>query len=214
MGLLKEITYNLISKYKHLFSSIEKCFTLHQNKTRYPMIKIYQRTALIVFFAALAGTLFAQTCSNCTWHITGNDTSSYTIGTGQTLCVDTSGIVTGTIILQGGTICNNGTVSVSGITLSSGMVVNKKKFITSQDLSINNGVIIQNEGSSAIIKVNGTLSSYSINFMNGYGANIDISGNVYLHSGTIINLGYLKCHLFNKLGGGLISPDFITETGL
>lgn len=121
----------------------------------------------ILFYTA---TVNAQTCGTCTLNITAMDTTAYTISTGQTLCIDTTGNYTGNIIIAGGTVCNKGFFNPKSISFQSG--------------SINNY-------SSSNLKLNVTVSS-GASIVNGDGAILGVAGSLTLSGGTLLNSGIMN----------------------
>lgn len=188
----------------------QKAVILRLVKTPNKMIKqIFKKVTLVILFATIAGNLSAQTCDTCTWHITGNNATSYTVSTGQTLCIDSSGIATGTILLQGGTICNHGTIDVSSITLTSGTVYNFNKLIIGQDLTINADILFENI-ENGHTKITGDLIFYAKKMYNE--GTIVITNDIELQTGLLINFGHIKCHQFHRLSGEFLNHAFLSET--
>lgn len=98
-------------------------------------------------------TGFAQ-CA-CTSSVTNNNTSSYSVNTGQTLCINANLTYTGNITLNGGTLCNNGTVQ--NITFLSGTFNNYGNYVKTT------GSVIFNN--TALLTING-LPGSSVNINN------------------------------------------------
>lgn len=112
----------------------------------------------------------SQTCGTCSININGLDSSSYSIGPGQTFCVDTTGNFIGSITLSGGTVCNRGMFHPQTISFSSGTLNNSSNSSFQANLNVGNAVILNNMP----------------------GGVLSISGSLSLSGGTLINDGILN----------------------
>jgi Secretion system C-terminal sorting domain len=77
-------------------------------KDHQTMKKIYT----LVVFAALNNALMAQ-CTGCTTTISTATSSPVTVTSGNTLCITSTGSVSGTIVVDGGNLCNEGSITSS-----------------------------------------------------------------------------------------------------
>ncbi len=85
------------------------------------MRKIYLIFMTLIAFAIKSN---AQ-CTGCTINVTGLDASSHIIGSGQTLCVASTGTMTGLItITAGGTLCNQGKIQSTNLWVAGGTLKN------------------------------------------------------------------------------------------
>lgn len=72
-------------------------------------IKVFFKCFVLLLILAFS-EIKAQ-CTGCTTTATNNAVTSYTVVSGQTLCINSSLNYTGTITLNGGVVCNSGTIS-------------------------------------------------------------------------------------------------------
>lgn len=87
------------------------------------MKKIYF-TTLTVFSLLLNISSYAQ-CSGCTLNITGLDAANHIVSSGQTMCISSTGTVTGLITVSaGGTLCNQGKINSSNVWIAGGTLKN------------------------------------------------------------------------------------------
>jgi hypothetical protein len=80
--------------------------------------------SLILLFSASSSLLQAQNCTSCTLTITAPWTSPLAAGAGVTICISSTGSVSGDILINGGTICNEGMISSHNILMTSGTLNN------------------------------------------------------------------------------------------
>jgi hypothetical protein len=87
------------------------------------MQKIYSTLLLIAL--TLIGFKSSAQCSGCTTNITGLDVGSHIVGAGQTLCVASTGTMTGLITVSaGGTLCNQGKIQSTNLWVAGGTLKN------------------------------------------------------------------------------------------
>jgi hypothetical protein len=131
----------------------------------------------------------SQTCGTCSINIVGLDSSAYTISSGQTICIDTTGNFVGTITLEGGTVCNKGLFNAKILTFNSGTIDNYGNMsFSAVTLSANRYI---NNKADAISNISGTLIISGGNFTNNGIANV--TQNITNNSGTLNNTGILNC---------------------
>jgi hypothetical protein len=157
----------------------------------------------------LAAKLNGQTCGSCSVVITGTSSTSYTVGSGQTLCIDTSGIYMGNITLSGGTICNRGHFKPTSFSFNSGTLNNYASSSISGTLSIGSGKTVYCERKS-FLRVSGDLSISGGSLNNKGIANV--RNNVACASGALNNSGIVNCKVFTASAGtytntGIINKD-------
>jgi len=126
-------------------------------------------------------------CTVCTTHIIGIDTLSYTVTTGQTLCIDSIGVLNGNIVLSGGTICNKGVFNPASLTLTSGTIYNY---------------------GNAQINSNSTLGS-SLTWNNYGGSILNLSGTMTVSGGTVSNDGIMNVETTLDFSSGTFSNQNI-----
>ncbi len=150
-------------------------------------IRIFFLTAMLfIFFNNGKG----QSCGTCSINITSLDSSSYTVNSGVTFCVDTTGNFVGTIVLNGGTLCNKGLFKPKTITLTSGILSNYGNSSLNSSITIGSSIQVSNS-EDAIININGTLTNSGGSITNDGIMNVD--QNIQNNSGTIINNSVINC---------------------
>lgn len=75
---------------------------------------------LINILFALKTTVIAQCSTGCTYNVSGLSTSDFYILPGQTLCVASTGTITGRIAVSGGTLCNQGKIQTTAVLIANG----------------------------------------------------------------------------------------------
>lgn len=125
-------------------------------------------------------------CTSCTITISGASSTSYTLSSGQRLCITSTGTYTGNITLNGGSVCNQGTISVNGISFNSGSIQNQGTLNMSGTLAINNGSFV-NKGN---LKASELRINSGSSFLNEATGNVNISGLVDANS-SFINHGQM-----------------------
>ena len=159
---------------------------------------------IIVYFGF--SSLRAQTCGTCTFIISDYNNSSYTISTGQLLCLDSSAVFEGTITLSGGTICNKGAFTPAIFVATSGTLNNYSAVGIESSFTLTNDLALINTTES-ITTVNGDL------IINGGSINnsgiVNIKNNITFNSGTFINSAIVNCKLLS--GTNLAN---INDTGI
>lgn len=163
---------------------------------------------------------------SCTWIVEGNSSTNYTIGSGQKLCINSGGKVTGTITLNsGGRICNSGTLLPASFTFNGGVitnnatgnakvtgsltvpsgggVVNDGYFEITSNFQTNSGSSLLNKGNIVVL---GTMPVKTASFTN-YGSislytkSLTItSPGVLINEGTILGIDTLKNSSTLKMG--------------
>lgn len=132
----------------------------------------------------------AQNCSTCNTVINNSDTSAIVLNIGETLCIDTMGYFSGTIVLNGGNVCNKGFFKPISITYNSGVITNYANTSIDANLAIPTGVTVNNEP-GAIITINGTLTISGGVYNNNGISNVDSSINN--NAGTLSNTSIINC---------------------
>ena len=167
----------------------------------------FQKTFFpLVFLSLLSFYSKSQTCTSCTLHINTQDTSSYTIGSGQTLCLDSGAVISGNITLSGGTLCIKGIFNPASFTNNGGTIIinsygvvilKNDVVIGAQQITVNKRGVLNVLGKLTLGNSQSNISSEG---------SLNISGNIVLNAGTINNSGALN---YNHLesNGGSISGD-------
>ena len=167
---------------------------------------ILHKFILLALFLMSISAVNAQSCGNCTVNITDYNTLSYTVNTGQTFCVDTTGIFEGVITLNGGTVCNKGTFNPNTITFNSGTINNYANMMLDNNFTLNTGAILLSD-SSAVTTFRGDFTINGGSFTNNGISNI--KNNITFSSGTFSNSAVVNCKLLS--GANLAA---ITDTGI
>ncbi len=87
------------------------------------MIKIYLK--LLFILLVTFGIKAKAQCTGCTINITGLDAANHLVSSGQTMCVSSTGTVTGLITIgPGGTLCNQGKIGSTNVWIAGGTFKN------------------------------------------------------------------------------------------
>ncbi|MBI2271341.1 MAG: hypothetical protein HYU69_13440 [Bacteroidetes bacterium] len=105
---------------------------------------------IAALFIACNAELYSQTCTGCTITVSTVDGGTYTITTGQKLCVTSTGLLQGTITLNGGTICNEGVVHPSAFTFTDGTFNNYGQLKYDGILLVSNSSVLNNYNDGVI----------------------------------------------------------------
>lgn len=156
----------------------------------------------ILFYLVLSLPIltYSQNCTNsCTWTVFSSDTSSYTINTGQTLCIQTNGVVKGSIVLAGGLICSSGVINPSSLICTSGSISNYGTLMYNGNLALttNGFSLVNNTG--ATLNVLGTLTNAGASISNQ--GTVNITQSITMSDGSISNSGTMNYLDINKTGG-------------
>ena len=163
-----------------------------------------KRSILILTIALSALTFNSEAqCADCTINVSGIDTTSYTLIPGQKLCIDTTGLITGVIVLNGGSICNYGIFKPSSFTYSSGSINNEGNMTLSANINLPSNTTLTNSITGILtITGNATLNGTAIT-NNGI---MNINQNIQFNSGTFTNDNIINVNLLSGAG-------VITNTG-
>ncbi len=123
--------------------------------------------ALLILISCVSQKLHAQ-CSGCTTTISSANSLPQVVGAGQKLCITSTGVVQGAIVISGGEVCNEGSIGNTSIALVSGSLVNHGTMNTTQ-FAVTSGTVT-NEGTA-------TIDSLGI-----FGVNITINNNSILNA--------------------------------
>lgn len=145
--------------------------------------------ACIIFFFIWNNSI-GQNCGTCSIVISTNDTSSYTVGSGVTLCIDTLGNFTGNITLSGGTVCNKGLFNPSQVTFNSGAINNFSNSTINTNIILTSGKFLTNQP-GGIMGIGGSITVGGGDLGNDGILNITLG--VSNNSGTLINTGIMNC---------------------
>lgn len=87
------------------------------------MNKIYSK--ILVIALSVFGLNANAQCTGCTQTIAGNDASNYLVGSGQVLCISSTGNATGMItVTSGGILCNQGSLNSTNVSIVGGILKN------------------------------------------------------------------------------------------
>jgi len=164
-------------------------------------IKIRMKKVALFLMTVFYIGAYAQQipCSNCTYSITGLDKNNYTLVAGQTLCVTATGILQGTINLDGGTICNEGVFSPSEFTYSQGSFNNSSVIIYTGTFNLNASVNIDNN-SSGVMNITGGINITNSNVQFSNNGTLNTTA-IIVSAGTIINNGIMNYNNLSNNGG-------------
>jgi hypothetical protein len=139
----------------------------------------------------------AQSCGTCSINITSLDSTDYTVNSGQTFCIDTSGNFVGTLTLNGGTICNKGLFNPKTITLTSGSVTNYGNTSLNTSVTLGSGIQVTNN-SDALMNINGNVTNSGGALTNS--GIINVGQNIQNNSGSITNNSIINCYQITGSG--------------
>jgi hypothetical protein len=152
----------------------------------------YPHSLLHLFFIVFLFSFFSvrsQSCSNCSDYALSEKSSTYTVSTGQTLCIDSLSSFSGNIVMNGGTLCISGNFQPASLTFNSGSIINRGvSYLSSINLS-SNRTFINKPG--AILNVDGSLT-ISGGILTNLGV-VNVSGNLQNNSGQITNSNIINC---------------------
>lgn len=160
-----------------------------QTKTR-----IITRNFVLILFVFFVTLQVQAQCpgASCTYTIIGTDNSSYTVNTGETICLEASADFTGTINLANGTLLNCATAtqsftlnSQSGSTNSTVNNYGYLNFLGNYNLT--NSLIFNNYES---FNVGGNLNIIGTSTLNNYGTT-DVDAELQLQD-SLFNFGILN----------------------
>lgn len=149
-----------------------------------------KRLLLLTAFVFITLLNKAQTCATCSINVSGYDTTNYTINSGQTLCIDTTGNFSGNITLNGGSICNKGIFSPAVINFTNGMIDNYGSSNLPGPLILSNNLVYNNK-QDAITNITGSITVNG-GVLTNFGI-LNVSQGFTNNSGTINNGGILNC---------------------
>lgn len=143
--------------------------------------------------------IFGSLCNldSCTWTIDHLDSANYTVGSGQKLCIRTTGISRGTITLNsGGRICNSGKFEPTTFVFNGGVLTNNFTGTVQVDssLSFKNGAEFLNDG---FVSVSSYIKADSGAIISNSGT-IETQGEVIIKTGsTLDNDGVISLNATN-----------------
>jgi hypothetical protein len=153
-------------------------------------------TVLMLFTTYLVKA--QTTCSGCTITINGPDSGSYTVASGQTLCIAAGAVFTGTLIVNGGTVCNLGEMLPDTFLLNQGTFLNSGLITVKKNLLIHSGVVFNNQ-TTGVMTLLGHLSFAANNAQFINAGTLTTTGNITVGSGTFTHTGVINCrHLYGN----------------
>lgn len=173
------------------------------------MLKIYTKT-IILFLLAFGIKTNAQ-CTGCTINVTGLDAANYVITSGQTLCVASTGTMTGLITISyNGTLCNEGTINSTNLWVSGG-TFNNYGTVNTNSVLVSSAGSFTNSGTALIdsLLITEVYSAY-LNTGTQIGTALAITVNasaVNTGSINVYNMGD-SLGLFTNSGNLTITNDF------
>jgi hypothetical protein len=156
------------------------------------MIKRYFSMALAVLAASLQ--IQAQ-CGSCSTTISNANTANQLVSSGQTLCITSTGTVSGFItVLAGGKVCNQGLINSSNVWVAGGTLVNIGT-VNINNLTVSSAGSFTNEA---------TLDADSF---------LVISTNAkYVNNGTQINKAFATADHAFSVNNGTITTNIIYDS--
>jgi hypothetical protein len=108
------------------------------------------RRILFLFITLLRISSSIAQCTSCDITISSVSTEDYIVPLGKQLCITSTGIVYGTIILDGGTVCNQGIIKSPTLIVNDGYIYNYGNIILSNSLELKNNSYINNYNNGSI----------------------------------------------------------------
>lgn len=163
------------------------------------------RTSIMIAILMVVGLvrMNAQSCASCNENVTDYNAGSYTITTGQTFCVDSTGNFEGNLVLNGGTLCVKGVFKAKIFSFTSGTILNSGNF-SSGALTLGSGKNLQNI-SGGVINFTGNVTLSGGQITND--GILNVRQTLTNTSGTFTNAGILNC-------GQLSGSNTINNTGV
>ncbi len=157
------------------------------------------RIFLTAWLLLLAYSTNAQTiCTTCSITITGIDSTNHTVSTGQTLCIASGAVLTGTLTINGGTVCNAGELMPDTFLFTQGTLINSGLITIKKNLTIISGATITNE-TNGVITLLGNLSFASTTAQLNNAGVLTTTGNISIGSGIVLHTGVINCrHLYSS----------------
>jgi hypothetical protein len=163
-----------------------------------------RRFKLIFAFAFISlFKLSSQTCAGCGTNVASLDSSAYTVNSGETFCIDSTGNFIGTLTLNGGTVCNKGLFAPKAFAFSGGTINNYGNATVKSSLSFDSSSGLNNGGGS-ILNIVGNITVAGGAVVNDGIMNVDQS--ILNNSGSLSNSSIINC---SQLTGG----GSLTNTG-
>ncbi|MCE3226608.1 MAG: hypothetical protein K0S32_1159 [Bacteroidetes bacterium] len=150
----------------------------------------------------------SQTCLPCTYTVTGVSNTSFTVNTGQTLCLDSLTKFSGTVTLNGGTVCNKGFFNPSALIFNSGTIYNYHNILLNNVFTLNTNCSLFNIKRSSL-KITGTFAIAGGNFDNkGISS---VLNPLSFNSGTFNNSGIINCKGLTGNTSGIVNTGIINK---
>lgn len=166
----------------------------------------FPQLSLFIALLLAAPDYFGQSCGTCSLTISNLNNTSYTVGLGETLCIDSLGQYTGTLTLNGGTVCNKGVFRPNAFNYNSGTINNYARIILNNSLTLDSSNKIVLCEKKSFLKLNGILTLSGGSFTNKGITNVQT--NINHTSGTLSNSGIINCKVFSG------NSSSITNTGI
>lgn len=168
---------------------------------------------LILLLSIISIDSYGQNCASCTQTISNSYSGNVTVTAGDVLCISNTGVMSGSIIQNGGIVCNEGTisgnVSVIGGTFNNygsitgaGQSIIHNKGAFNNEGTINNGSFIT-QGNTATIN----------NFANIVTGNIDLDSTGLGPRPVFNNNGVIDATSLNMANSDFINDNSVTLSG-
>jgi hypothetical protein len=144
----------------------------------------------LMFMLFLFNRTIAQSCGTCSVSINSLDSANYTVNTGETFCVDSTGNFVGSITLNGGSICNKGLFAPKSLIFSNGTITNYGNASIKSSLTFGSSSQLDNNG-GGIINISGNLTISGGSIANDGIVNIDQA--IQNTSGSLQNSNIINC---------------------
>ncbi|MCC6689935.1 MAG: hypothetical protein IT235_00235 [Bacteroidia bacterium] len=164
---------------------------------------------LTIFFATATTKTTAQCSTGCTYTVSSNNSTSYTLTSGQKLCITSSGTITGSITLAGGTLCNQGTFNPASFSSTSGTFDNYNT-ATVSSINLSGAVQLNNYSGATLTITSGyTSSAPAASFINN--GTCTIAAGCAASAGILSNNGNLSIGTTLGVTGGTFSNNNLLD---
>jgi hypothetical protein len=177
------------------------------------MKKNYSKFLLLSFMAF--GFKANAQCTSCTTTISGADASPHLVTSGQTLCVTSTGSLTGLIEVDaGGMLCNSGTINSTNVWLNGGGLTNYAT-CTVPDILVSSGGTFTNSG---LIGNTHFMVETGGHFVNSGSSNsidsllVSDAGSTFSNTGNLVDIRLAFTNGASGTNNGTISVQYMGDS--
>lgn len=167
-----------------------------------------KKIIIFLILTILQLNLKSQTCSVCNISLNQVDSSNYIITSGQTLCLDSNAVFTGTITINGGVVCNKGLINPKQFNFQSGTILNYTNISLTSSLNVGANCVLEIKD-GATLNLNNAVLSLSGGQIENNGV-ISVIGTINVNSGAFNNMNLINSSVLN--GAASINNSGIINT--